>query len=127
MIGLFAVAGFSLLVVATINATAISSSSEANFNAIMVFIFLGKLGISGTYGLVVLFVTEIFPTNIRSKALGVCTIGARAGSIWSPYAGVSVTLSVTSPCAGVSYSLCNGTLSWGKCHFFVFNGHSHKT
>ena len=124
MIGLFAVAGFSLLVVAVLNASASSTSSTANFNAIMVFIFLGKLGISGTYGLVVLFVTEIFPTNIRSKALGVCTIGARAGSIWSPYVAVRVTLSIKSPYAGVSVTFCVNSIYSGTN--FLNSNNLHK-
>ena len=97
MISLFTIAGLSLIVVASLNASfsgssSSSSSTAPNFYIVMGLIFVGKLGISGTYGLVVLFVTEIFPTNIRSKSLGICTLGARMGSIWSPYAVVSVIL-----------------------------------
>ena len=86
MMALFALAGFCLIIVVSLHS---SSSSSTSFSAVMVLLFFGKLGISGTYGLSVLFVTELFPTNARSKALGVCSIGARMGSIWSPYAVVS--------------------------------------
>ena len=84
MMVLFCIAGVALLIVASLNA----ALAEPNVYVVMTLIFIGKFGISGTYGIVVLFVTEIFPTNSRGITLGVCSIGARMGSVWSPYAGV---------------------------------------
>ena len=84
MMVLFCIAGVALVIVASITAAVANPSVYA----VMTLIFMGKFGISGTYGIVFLFITEIFPTNSRSIALGMCNIGARMGSIWSPYAVV---------------------------------------
>ena len=92
MMLLFSIAGVALVIVASLNATL----ADPNVYLVMTLIFIGKFGISGTYGIVFLFVTEIFPTNSRSIALGMCNIGARMGSIWSPYAVVR-TATVKAP------------------------------
>lgn len=84
MMGLFAIGGAALIIVAILNAVQNSPDPYVT----MALIFVGKFGISGTYGIVFLFVTEIFPTNTRTVALGLCNVGARLASFWSPYAGV---------------------------------------
>ncbi|KAL0966420.1 hypothetical protein UPYG_G00295110 [Umbra pygmaea] len=46
---------------------------------------LGKLGVSGAYGFLYLFSTELIPTMVRSMGLGVASMAARIGSILTPY------------------------------------------
>ena len=46
---------------------------------------LGKLGSSAAFSLVYLYTAEMFPTEVRTKALGTCSMIARIGSLLSPY------------------------------------------
>ena len=46
---------------------------------------LGKLGSSAAFSLVYLYTAEMFPTVVRTKALGTCSMVARLGSLVSPY------------------------------------------
>lgn len=47
---------------------------------------LGRFGISATYSVVTLYTAELYPTEIRSSALGTCSTWAHVGSITAPYA-----------------------------------------
>jgi OCT family organic cation transporter-like MFS transporter 4/5 len=42
---------------------------------------LGKLAITASYGVVYIFSAELFPTDIRSVAMGACSMSARVGGI----------------------------------------------
>lgn len=46
---------------------------------------IGKFFISAAFGNVFLYTTELFPTGIRAFVLTTSNIGARLGSILSPY------------------------------------------
>ncbi|XP_065354205.1 organic cation transporter protein [Calliphora vicina] len=53
---------------------------------IVSFAMLGRFGISATYSVVTLYTAELYPTEIRSSALGTCSTWAHVGSITAPYA-----------------------------------------
>lgn len=55
---------------------------------------LGRFGISATYSVVTLYTAELYPTEIRSSALGTCSTWAHVGSITAPYA-VDLLVGVT--------------------------------
>ena len=45
---------------------------------------LGKAGIAATFALIFVFSSEMFPTSVRSSALGFCSTFARVGSLTAP-------------------------------------------
>uniref|UniRef100_A0A0B6ZY51 Major facilitator superfamily (MFS) profile domain-containing protein n=1 Tax=Arion vulgaris TaxID=1028688 RepID=A0A0B6ZY51_9EUPU len=49
------------------------------------FSMIGKLGIGASFNGVFMYTPELFPTNLRSAGLGVCSSVARVGSMASPY------------------------------------------
>lgn len=46
---------------------------------------VGKLGSSAAFSLIYLYTAEMFPTEVRTKALGTCSMIARVGSFISPH------------------------------------------
>ena len=46
---------------------------------------VGKLLTSAAFSLIYLYTAEMFPTEVRTKALGTCSMVARLGSFISPY------------------------------------------
>jgi hypothetical protein len=46
--------------------------------------FAGKISISAAFTLVYLYSSELFPTDVRSIALGFCNIAARIAAFLSP-------------------------------------------
>lgn len=50
----------------------------------MVCGILGIFGMSGTYNLLFIYVSELFPTVVRSAALGCCTMAGQMGAILAP-------------------------------------------
>ena len=48
------------------------------------FALVGRFGISGSFNVVYLYTTELFPTIVRSAALGSCSMIGRIGSISAP-------------------------------------------
>jgi hypothetical protein len=44
----------------------------------------GKFGVAGAFNILFLFTTELFPTSVRTAALGGCSQAARLGSIVAP-------------------------------------------
>jgi len=45
---------------------------------------IGKFGVAGAFNILFLFTTELFPTSVRTAALGGCSQAARLGSIVAP-------------------------------------------
>ncbi|XP_039248686.2 organic cation transporter protein-like [Styela clava] len=50
----------------------------------VVFTFLGRLGISGSYALVYNFTLELFPTVVRSNGIGISSCAARISGVIAP-------------------------------------------
>lgn len=74
---LFLYAGICLLVVLAI--------PKENTTLIVTLAMLGRLGISAVYAVVTLHTAEMFPTEIRNTALGICSTMAHVGSMAAPY------------------------------------------
>ena len=51
----------------------------------MMLAIFGKLNISGSFSLIFVYTTEIFPTVLRLSGLGLCSVFARIGGISAPY------------------------------------------
>ncbi|GFT66839.1 organic cation transporter protein [Trichonephila clavipes] len=49
------------------------------------FAMVAKFCISGSFGLLYFYTTEVFPTDVRNVTLGCCSMGARIGSILVPF------------------------------------------
>lgn len=50
-----------------------------------VFAMIGKFCITGTFGILYLYSSELFPTVVRNVAIGSCSTCARVGSIVAPF------------------------------------------
>uniref|UniRef100_A0A182QZY2 Major facilitator superfamily (MFS) profile domain-containing protein n=1 Tax=Anopheles farauti TaxID=69004 RepID=A0A182QZY2_9DIPT len=74
---LFMYAGICLLVVLAVPPT--------NTTALVTLAMLGRVGITAVYAIVTLHTAELFPTEIRNTALGICSTMAHVGSIAAPY------------------------------------------
>ncbi|XP_033750790.1 solute carrier family 22 member 6-A-like [Pecten maximus] len=55
--------------------------------AIMLFFFLGKLGITGSFSCLFLYTPEIYPTNLRTIGIGLSSAAGRIGGMLAPFAG----------------------------------------
>lgn len=45
---------------------------------------VGRFGIAASFNMIFLYTTELFPTIVRSAALGSCSLVARLGGIAAP-------------------------------------------
>lgn len=54
-------------------------------NLKLLFAMFGRFGISAVYVVITLHTAELFPTDVRSSALGTCVTVAHIGSIIAPY------------------------------------------
>lgn len=53
---------------------------------------LGKFAVSGSFAVIYLYTTEVFPTQVRNAGLGVSSIGARLGGIMAPLILMTVSI-----------------------------------
>lgn len=49
---------------------------------------IGKFGITGSFGTVFLYAPEIFPTTLRSQAMGISSLGGRLGNMLAPFSSL---------------------------------------
>lgn len=73
--GLYIFTGFFLLM--------LLSTSDPTIK--MIYAMCGRFGISAVYAVITLHTAELFPTEVRSSALGTCSTMAHVGSISAPY------------------------------------------
>ncbi|XP_065072547.1 organic cation transporter protein [Ochlerotatus camptorhynchus] len=59
--------------------------SKENTTLLVTLAMLGRLGITAVYAVLTLHTAELFPTEIRNTALGICSTMAHVGSIAAPY------------------------------------------
>lgn len=59
--------------------------SSGSVAMLSTFAFLGKAAISLGFGVVYLFAAELFPTSIRSRAMGLQSLCARIGGLIAPF------------------------------------------
>jgi len=73
---------------------------------------LGRFGIAASFNMIFLYTTEIFPTVVRSAALGTCSLVARLGGIAAPQIIILQTWSPSLPFivfGGASAAACFAT------------------
>jgi len=58
---------------------------------------IGRFGIAGSFNMIYLYVTELFPTIVRSACLGACSLAARFGGIIAPGIILARAISPTLP------------------------------
>ncbi|GIY89426.1 organic cation transporter protein [Caerostris extrusa] len=49
------------------------------------FAMVGKFCVTGSFGILCLYTTEVFPTSMRNATYGSCSMFARIGSILAPF------------------------------------------
>ena len=49
---------------------------------------IGKFGATASFNIVYLYTAELFPTQIRSTAVGLCSMMARIGGLAAPQVGI---------------------------------------
>ena len=72
-----------------------------------VLAFAGKMGVTASFATVYIWGAELFPTDVRSSAMGFCTSCARIGGLLGPiFAPYSFSMPLFGLCAGVAGFLC---------------------
>lgn len=51
----------------------------------MVLVVVGKSALTGVYAILYIFTPELFPTTVRSTAMGLCSMIARVGAVAASY------------------------------------------
>ncbi|XP_029590282.1 solute carrier family 22 member 5 isoform X1 [Salmo trutta] len=70
----------------------------------LILVMIGKTGVTGAFGFLYLYSTELFPTVVRNMALGAISMASRVGSTVSPYIAYMGTYNKILP-----YILMGGT------------------
>jgi len=52
---------------------------------IMILSLIGKLAVSTSLALLYVYTSELFPTEVRNKGLGVSSVAARIGGVLAPF------------------------------------------
>ncbi|GFR68649.1 solute carrier family 22 member 16 [Elysia marginata] len=83
---------------------------EEGNSVFAIFTLLASLfamcGASGCFGIVFSFTPEMFPTNLRSQAVGLSSLMSRFGGMLGPFAGVLAKQAVWAP--GLVIGICAG-------------------
>lgn len=80
------VSGIALIITTFIPETTASGTSLVPL--LITCNMIGKFGITGSFGAVFLYAPEIFPTTLRSQAMGLSSLGGRLGNMLSPFASL---------------------------------------
>ena len=59
-------------------------SSDIYYIMKSAFAFVGKFGVSGTFGVIFVHASELYPTPIRSIAVGLASAAGRIGGVLAP-------------------------------------------
>ena len=83
-------AGISCFLATVTFEIAKSNCEETNLNSVwvisnLIFSFIGKCFITGSFGSVWVWTSELFPTKIRGSAVGISSTGARLATVFSPF------------------------------------------
>ncbi|XP_069138342.1 organic cation transporter protein-like isoform X2 [Argopecten irradians] len=79
-----AVAALSLIAGTVANYLSDKPGAEV---ALMIFFFIGKLSIAGSFSTIFLFTPELYPTNLRNVGIGFSSAAGRIGGMLAPFAG----------------------------------------
>ncbi|XP_076818468.1 solute carrier family 22 member 4-like [Clavelina lepadiformis] len=74
----------SLILLAEITAHIFGKTEAVGIAQVAIYL-IAKFVISGSFNLLFLYSAELFPTSIRNTAVGVSSMGGRAGSIAAPF------------------------------------------
>lgn len=96
--------GISCIIVGTMD----KNGDYANFRRVLAM--TGKFFASGTLAIVYVYTAELYPTAIRSTAIGSCSFMAKVGGIISPYVGLYLP-AVTMP--SIPFYLMGGIAIFG--------------
>lgn len=67
----------------------------------MVLVIVGKMSLTGVYAVIYVVTPEVFPTVIRSTAMGICSMIARVGATAASY----IALWLVSLCLKIQFIL----------------------
>ncbi|KAK7469899.1 hypothetical protein BaRGS_00036119, partial [Batillaria attramentaria] len=88
------------------NGTFYSSDKLSHLKTVAtVFALTGKFGIGGSFNTLFLYTPEIFPTNIRNRALGITLVAATIGSMIAPYSSALADVAIWLP--GAIFGVCS--------------------
>lgn len=90
-------------------------SSQEMDDCFMVFFMLAMLGIGSAFGGLYLYSPELYPTEVRSVGLGMCSASARIGNMMAPFARMLATYSAWAPSTlfGTGCIIGSILLLWG--------------
>lgn len=86
--GMMMTSGVSLIIHTIMEEYVVDENDVVNESlsaASTAFAFLGKMGISGSFAVIYNFTTELFPTVVRSNAVGIGSAAARVGGMVCPF------------------------------------------
>jgi len=80
---------------------------------LMLLVVIGKSALTGVYAVMYIFTPELFPTTVRSTAMGLCSMIARVGAVSASY--VAMYLAERSPVAACSIFAVLATAAGFAC------------
>jgi OCT family organic cation transporter-like MFS transporter 4/5 len=69
---------------------------------VVLLFLIGKLGITSSFGVIVVYTAELYPTGMRSIGVGTSSTVARAGAMLAPFVPLLVSLRIAH-CAPSSF------------------------